>query len=96
MSHLHMHPLTNGLNMGFEEVDVGRCVINLESSSFPMVVYPFYSCDAFTGVVAEKVGVTTPEIGEQLKLARGSWAGDWRRIIWLKDKRFVVVGDGGG
>jgi TIR domain len=95
MNHVHMHPITNGLNIGLEEIDIERCAINFGSNSFPMVVYPFYSCDSFTGALAEEVGVTSPEITEQLKLARGSWSGDWRRIIWCKDKRFVVVGDGG-
>jgi hypothetical protein len=95
MSHVHMHPITNGLNIGLEEIDIEQCAFNFGSNSFPIVFYPFYSCDSFTGTVAEKVGVTSREITKHLKLARGSWSGDWRRIIGRKDKRFVVVGDGG-
>jgi len=85
LNHLHMQPFTPN--------EVGRgCFLNVGSNEAPYVITPFFTCESYTGGVIDDK--TTPFIDECLRVARGSWKGNWRCIIVNEDnKSFRVIGD---
>jgi hypothetical protein len=84
-NHLHTQIFTPS------QVKTG-CYLNVGSNEQPMVITPFFTCDSYTGGVIEDR--TTPFIDKCLKAARGSWEGDWRRIVFSEDRKsFQVLGE---
>jgi hypothetical protein len=85
ISHLHM-PLFSP-----EEVREGSA-LNLGTNNAPLVFYPFFTCRACTcGIVADKVD---PYLRKCLRIAKGSFKGNWR-FFRASGGRFIVEGGNG-
>lgn len=82
INHLHM-PLFSP-----EEVREGAA-LNLGTHKEPLVFYPFFTCRACTcGIVVDKID---PYLRQCLKIAKGSYKGNWR-FFRASGGRFTVVG----
>jgi hypothetical protein len=85
LNHLHMNIFSPA------EVERG-CFLNAGTSASPYVISPFFTCDSFTAGTLENK--TTPFIDECLRIARGTWRGNWRRLVIGEDgQSFFVVGE---
>lgn len=81
--HLHQEIVTE------EEVKNG-VAINFGTNDQPLVFYPFFTCDAFTGGLITHM---PDELTLQcLEIAEGSYKGNWKRISVAGD-RFYVQGE---
>jgi hypothetical protein len=85
INHLHQQMFSS------EQVQRGA-YFNFGTNERPLIFEPFFTCSAYTGGIG--LDSTPPLLDKCLKIARGSYRGNWRSYVVNEDgNSFSISGD---